>query len=89
MNPNKKLYVLAGVKGWGSLAAATVFACPEYDQALNRLFEQHLACRQSKSANARWSKWSCGHKSARWAPRAGAISRRRPPTLSLRSSPHE
>lgn len=42
MNLDKRLYVLAGIHGWGSLAAATVFSSWEYYQPLNLLFEQHF-----------------------------------------------
>jgi hypothetical protein len=42
MNLNKRLYMLAGIKGWGGLAAATVFSAEEYYEPLNRVLEQHF-----------------------------------------------
>jgi hypothetical protein len=42
MNLSKRLYVLAGIKGWGSLAAAMVFSSWKYYQLLNSLFERHF-----------------------------------------------
>jgi hypothetical protein len=42
LNSNKQLYVLAGIKGWGTLAAATVFSSEEYYRPLNDLFKEHF-----------------------------------------------
>lgn len=42
MNRAKRLYLLAGIKGWGTLAAAAVFSQPDYYLALNQLFVEHF-----------------------------------------------
>jgi len=42
MNLSKKLYLIAGIKGWGGLAAATAVSSAEYYEPLDAILAQHF-----------------------------------------------